>query len=168
MTKLKLGKVIDTGKPLEINLPILLRTRLLVQANSGGGKSYLLRKLLEESHGKVQQIVLDIEGEFASLREKYDYLLVGQDGDIPIDLRSADLLAKKLLETHVSAIIDLYELKQHERIAFVKKFLDAMTNAKKELWHPVLIFIDETHIFCPESKSGKAESTSAVIDMLTR
>jgi len=46
MSKLRIGKVSDTGKPLEINLPILLRTRLLVQANSGGGKSYLLRKLL--------------------------------------------------------------------------------------------------------------------------
>jgi hypothetical protein len=30
-----------------INLPVLLESRLLVQANSGGGKSWALRRLLE-------------------------------------------------------------------------------------------------------------------------
>ena len=80
----------------------------------------------------MQHIVLDLEGEFASLREKYDYVLVGKDGDIPTDIRSAEMLAKKLLEHRISAIIDLYELKHHERILFVKRFLDAMVNIKKE------------------------------------
>ena len=34
-----------------IDLDSLLNTRLLVQANSGGGKSWLLRRILEQSHG---------------------------------------------------------------------------------------------------------------------
>src|SRR5689334_16314253 len=34
---------------------VSLDTRLLIQANSGGGKSWLIRRLLEQSHGKVQQ-----------------------------------------------------------------------------------------------------------------
>jgi len=43
-----------------IDLNNLIDTRLLIQANSGGGKSYAIRKLLEETHGKVQHIVLDL------------------------------------------------------------------------------------------------------------
>ena len=160
--------IIKLGKEISIDLEKLLKTRMLIQANAGGGKSYLIRKLLEETHGKVQQIVLDLEGEFSTLREKYDYLLVGTEGDIPIEVRSAELLAKKLLETHVSAILDLYELKKHERILFVKIFLDSMINAKKELWHPVLVIIDEAHVLCPEGKSGSAESTGSVIDLMSR
>ncbi len=162
------GKVVKTQKPFQIDLPILLESRLLVQSNSRGGKSYFLRKLLEQTHGKVQQIVIDIEGEYSTLREKFDYLLVGQDGDIPIQVRSAELLAKKLLETKVSAILDLYELKSYERISFVKNFLEAMIDSKKHLWHPVLVIVDEAHIFCPEAKSGQAESTSAVIELASR
>src|SRR3990167_1215665 len=96
-----------------IDLPKLLESRLLVQANSGGGKSWLLRRLLEQSHGQVQQIIIDLEGEFSTLREQYDYILVGKDGDIPTSTRSAALLARKLLELGASAIIDLYEL-QHQ------------------------------------------------------
>lgn len=161
-----IGKNIETKEDLKIDIPLLVKTRLLIQSNSGGGKSYLLRKILEETHGKIQHIVLDMEGEFASLREKYDYVLVGKDGDIDINLKIAEILPKKLLELKASAIIDLYELKHHERILFVKRFLDSMINAPRKLWTPCLVVIDEVHIFCPEK--GKSESMSSVIDVATR
>ena len=116
--------MINLGENFNIDLDKLVSTRMLIQANSGGGKSYAIRKLLEQSHGQLQQIVIDLEGEFSSLREKFDYLLVGQDGEIPARIQTAELLARKLLKINVSAIIDLSELKHHERILFVKKFLD--------------------------------------------
>src|SRR5581483_6315261 len=81
-----------------IDLTRLIESRLLIQANSGGGKSWVIRRLLEQSHGKVQQIVIDLEGEFSTLREKFDYVLAGKGGDTPADPRSAAMLAKKLLE----------------------------------------------------------------------
>lgn len=159
---------INLGKDCDIDLPALLETGALVQANSGGGKSYLLRRLLEQSYGKVQQIVIDLEGEFATLREKFpEYLLLGRkDGDLPLSIRTAELLARKLLDLGCNAILDLSELKHHERITFVKRFLDSMIDAPKELWHPVLVIIDEAHQFCPEA--GKCESTNSVIDLCTR
>ncbi len=161
-----IGKNSKTKEEIKIDIPILVKTRLLIQSNSGGGKSYLLRKILEETHGKIQHIVLDMEGEFASLREKYEYILVGKDGDIDINLKIAEILPRKLLETKASAIIDLYELKHHERILFVKRFLDSMINAPRKLWTPCIVVIDEIHIFCPEK--GKAESMNSVIDIATR
>src|SRR5271157_4163877 len=97
------------GDNLNLDLPKLIDTRLLIQANSGGGKSWAIRKLLETTFGKVQHIVLDVEGDFASLREKFDYVLAGRDGDLPADPRSAELLARKVLELECSIIIDLYE-----------------------------------------------------------
>jgi len=159
-------KNIKLNNKTSINLTSLLETRLLVQANSGGGKSWLLRRILEQSHGKVQQIIIDLEGEFSTLREKYDYILAGKDGDTPADPRSAALLARKVLELNVSVIIDLYELRHQQRKRFVKLFLDSMVNAPKELWHPCLVVLDEAHIFCPEK--GQAESAESVIDMATR
>jgi len=157
---------IKLGEGCKLNLERLIETRALIQANSGGGKSYMLRKFLEETHGKVQQIVLDLEGEFSTLREKYDYLLVGKDGDIKLDIRSAELLAKKILEMNVSVIIDLYELKHQERIHFVRVFLDALINAPKELWHPCLVIVDEAHQFAPEK--GESEALGSVCDLMTR
>ena len=106
--------MIEIGKSgkskISFHLETLIYSRLLIQSNSGGGKSYLIRGLLERSHGKIQQIVLDLEGEFSTLREKYDYIIAGKDGDTPADPKSAKLLARKLLELEVSAICDLSEL----------------------------------------------------------
>jgi DNA helicase HerA-like ATPase len=157
---------INLSRDADFDLDILINTRLLIQANSGGGKSWCIRRLLEQSHGKVQQIVIDLEGEFSTLREKFDYVLAGKDGDTPADPRSASLLARKLLELNVSSIIDLYELDHFNRKRFVKLFLDAIVNAPKELWHPCLIVLDEAHVFCPEK--GQSEAMSSVIDLATR
>jgi hypothetical protein len=156
--------IINIGIP--IDLQKLLDTRMLVQAGSGGGKSYGLRKIIESIGNQVQQIVIDPEGEFVTLREKFDFALVSKGGDIPLNVKYAETLAHKILETGISVIIDLYELPQHERILFVKWFGQAMINAPKQLWHPCFIHIDEAHIFCPES--SKSESTAAVIDLCTR
>lgn len=157
MNKLKINN--ETS----MDLQKLIDSKLLIQANSGGGKSWLIRRILEQSHGKVQQIVLDPEGEFGTLREKYDYILAGKGGDTPAEPRSAALLARKLLELGVSAIIDLYELHPQERKRFVRLFLEAMVNAPKELWHPVMVVIDEAHTFVPEK--GESEAANAVIGL---
>lgn len=157
----------DAGRDIRVSVDRLIETRAIIMSRSGGGKSWALRRLLEQTHGQVQQIVIDVEAEFFTLREKFDYVLAGgADGDCPADTRSAAMLARKLLELRVSAIIDIYELKSHERIKFVRLFLESLIEAPKSLWHPCLIVIDEAQLFAPEST--KCESTQAVIDLMTR
>lgn len=156
-----------TGQQFRIKLDALIDSRLLIQANSGGGKSYAVRKLLELTHGGVQQIVIDPEGEFATLRERFDYVYAAaKDGDALAHPKTAKLLAERLLETGVSAICDIYELKAHERTSFVRIFLDAMVNAPKHLWHPCLVVLDEAHVYAPEAE--KSEAHGAVADIATR
>ncbi|WP_168171228.1 ATP-binding protein [Rhodanobacter sp. B04] len=146
---------------------MLLETRLLVQANSGGGKSYTLRRILEQTAPLVQQLIIDPEGEFATLREKFDYIIAApHDADAVATPQTAALLARRLLESGVSAVLDIYDLKAHERQQFVRRFLDALVNAPRKLWHPVMVVLDEAHIFCPQT--GSAEAASAVIDIATR
>lgn len=158
-----LGKFVN-GKSVSINVKELARSRMLIQSNSGGGKSYVVRKLNEISAGVIQQIVIDVEGEFASLREKFDYIIAAPTGgDAMAHPKTAKLLAIRLLETGVSAIIDISELKRHEQQTFVRLFFEAMIGAPKILWHDVLVYLDEAHLFCPEK--GSAEASGAVIDM---
>lgn len=150
------------------NLDVLLRTRALFQANSGGGKSWALRRLAEELFPKVQVIIIDREGEFATLREKFGFVLVGKGGDTPADPRSAALVAHKLLELRASAVCDLYEMKESERHRWLRVFLEAVIDCPKALWHPVVFIIDEIHCFAPEKGSGESEASEAVIGLATR
>jgi uncharacterized protein len=160
-----IGQIIDGGK-LECDLPTLVDTRLLIQANSGGGKSWLLRLIAERAG--IQTIVLDNEGEFASLRETLDMLLVGATGELPANPRHAALLARRIIEYKVSTVVDLYELKLAERRQFVKLFLDSLIHLPRELWRPTLVILDEAHIYCPERGAGEAESTEAVISLMSQ
>src|ERR1700734_2939724 len=153
-----IGQIVG-GKKLELDLPTLDNSRLLIQASWGGGKSWLLRLVAER--GGIQTIVLDNEGELASLREAVDVLLVGAGGELTADPRHAALLARRLLEYKVSAVVDLYELKLPERRRFVKLFLESLIHLPRDLWRPTLVILDEAHIYCPERGSGDAESTEA-------
>jgi uncharacterized protein DUF87 len=162
-----IGDHVDGTGPLAIDFDRLIVSRLLVQANSGGGKSWAVRRLLEQTYGLAQQIVIDPEDEFYTLREKHDYVLAGRDGgDCPAEPRSAHLLARYLLELNVSCIIGIYELGKAQRREFVKRFLTALVNAPKHLWHPALVVVDEAHDFCPEGKPS--DSSEAVIDLATK
>jgi len=159
--------MINLGEDCNLDIQKLISTRMLITANSGGGKSWAGRRMMEKCANQVQQIIIDWDGEFVTLREKYDFLLVSQDGDVPISIKSAELLATKLLELKVSAIIDLSELKRHERHLFVRRFLESLVNSPNRLWGPLLIYVDEAHQLAPEGKSGKAESKPAMSDLAT-
>jgi len=157
--------IVDIGA--KIDLQKLIETRLLIQANSGAGKSYAVRKLIEEIYGKVMFIILDIEGEYHTLREKYDVLLIGgTHGDVPISLKAAPILARKILEEKVPTIIDISELKSGERIQYVSEFLKNMMELPQSLRMPCLVIIEESHKYAGQQE--KQDSTWAVIDLCTR
>lgn len=105
--------------------------------------------------------------EFSTLREKFDFLLVGESGEIPCETRSAALLARKLLELEASAVVDMSGLPLADRRRFVRLFLESLIALPKTLWRPLIVMLDEAHLFCPERSSGEAESTNAVINLMS-
>lgn len=155
---------ITLGKGVQIDLDKLIDSRALFQANSGGGKSWALRRFIEQSFGKKQIIIIDPEGEFGNMRTKYDFVYIGEGGDAPADPRSAALLARRLLETKANAIIDIYELGSR-RGDFVKAFFDAVVNMPKELWTDCFFIVDEAHKFAPEKGQGESVALQSMIDM---
>jgi hypothetical protein len=163
---------IDLGRTprgrAEADLEILLRTRLLIQGNSGAGKSWLIRRLAEQLFSHIPVLIVDPEGEFATLRERFGYVLVGKGGETPADVRSAELVAHKLQELHASAVCDLYEMRPLDRHRWVKLFLDGLIDAPKKSWHPTVVIVDEAHLFCPEKGTGESEAYESMIDIATR
>jgi len=151
------------GADCAIDVEKLVESKLLVQANSGAGKSWSIRRLAEQTYGKTQQIIIDHDGEYHTLAEKFDYVIARKGGEVPADIKSAGLLARRLLELNVSAIIDVYELGT-QRAEFVKRFLDSLIDSPRDLWHSCLIILDEAHLYCPEK--GSAVSANAVKNLM--
>lgn len=151
--------------PIDINK--LMESRMLLVASSGSGKSWALRRVLEQTVAHVQQLIIDPEGEFASLRERFDYIVCAPRGaDAVATPQTAAALATALWKAGTSAILDISELKAHERVLFVKRFLETLIAMPREFWHQTMVVIDEAHLFCPQT--GNSESAQAVIDLATR
>lgn len=162
MSKILIGQ--SENKNASLDLDILLRTHLLIWASTGGGKSYLIRRIVEQACKKIPIIIVDREGEFATLRDKFDFVLVGPGGETPADPRSAKMVAEKLLELGASAVCDLFEMKVETRHQWVKNFYEALVNAPKRLWSPAVIILDEAHSFAPEKGQGESPAYGAVTD----
>jgi hypothetical protein len=165
----KLGSELVIGRagaPLKVDIGRLAETRLLVQASAGGGKSYTLRRLLETTHGQIQHLVIDTEGEFSSLRKSLDYVYIAKGESTAPDPATAGVLARSLLELGVSAIIDIYELHPRDRRRFVRYFLEGLVDSPKNLWHPVLVVLDEAHEYAPEQ--SESEALDAVVALAAK
>src|SRR5580698_11379148 len=67
------------GAPAMLDIEELLATRLLIQGNSGSGKTHLLRRLLEQSAPSVQQVIIDPEGDFVTLSDHYGHLVIDSE-----------------------------------------------------------------------------------------
>lgn len=167
MTNKHLGVQPD-GTPVDLDLATLLRTRLLVTASSGAGKTGTLLAFCEQNASKVQILVIDPEGEFAVLRSAHPFVLVGPEGETPAMVRTAGLLAHRLLELGASAVMDIYELPMHQKHEFVRDFINALIAAPKNLWHPVIVIVDEAHIFAPEKGQGESVALEAMADLASR
>ncbi len=162
---IKIGK---GRNPMTLDAETLIGTRALVQGKSGSGKSHLVRVILEQAIAKgVQVIVFDPSGEFKTLREKCDLLIAGHldDGaDVPLEIRSAKQLLRRVAETGISCVLDMSELgtKTHQR-EFVRIGLETLHGLPRKHWGARIIVIDECQDYAPESGKGKAQSLEAVV-----
>lgn len=158
------------GEVVYLNLRLFLRTRMLVTANAGGGKSYFLRLLAELLFPHVQVIIIDPEGEYFTLREKFGYALISHmpGSDSQPHILSAALLAHRLLEHKISAVCDISELKAPVRHTWIRLFLESLMEAPRHLRRRVVIIVDEAHLYCPEKGFGESEASSAMLDIATR
>ena len=152
---------------VEIDLARLMTTRLFIQATSGGGKSWALRRILEQTHGRLQQIVIDPEGELVTLAEKFDYVVCSPDSvDAPISISNGAKVAELIFRSGRSAIINVSEFDLEDMQDFVADFLRALLAQPQEYWHHLILAVDEAQLWCPQQ--DKASSKKPMLDIAAR
>jgi DNA helicase HerA-like ATPase len=149
------------GAPALLNLEELLAIRLLVQGNSGSGKSHLLRRLLEQSAPYIQQAVIDPEGDFVTLADRFGHVVVDA-ARAEADLQR---IAARVRQHRVSVVLNLEGLDPEAQMRCAAAFLGGLFDAERELWFPMLVAVDEAQLFAPpppaRSRTRPARSRSA-------
>jgi DNA helicase HerA-like ATPase len=157
------------GAPAKLDIEELLATRLLVQGNSGSGKSHLLRRLLEQSAPWVQQVIIDPEGDFVTLSDRFGHVVV--DGE----RTEAELvgIATRIRQHRVSCVLSLEGLEAEEQMRAAGIFLNGLFDADRDYWYPVLVVVDEAQLFAPSvggevSEEARKLSLGAMTNLMCR
>ncbi|HTJ62771.1 MAG TPA: ATP-binding protein [Alphaproteobacteria bacterium] len=158
------------GAPAALDLEELLATRLLVQGNSGSGKSHLLRRLLEQSAPWVQQTIIDPEGDFVTLAERFGHLVI----DAEIHTEKALKAAGERARIHrVSTVLNLEGLDAENQMRRAAAFLGGLFEVARDHWYPMVVVVDEAQLFAPAvagevSDEARKLSLAAMTDLMCR
>ncbi len=155
--------------PATLDLEELLATRLLVQGNSGSGKSHLLRRLLEQSAPWVQQCIIDPEGDFTTLSDKFGHTVV----DATRTEAELTRIAARVRQHRVSVVLNLEGLDVEQQMRAAAAFLGGMFDAERDHWYPVLVVVDEAQLFAPSaagevSDEARKLSLGAMTNLMCR
>lgn len=153
--------------------------RCLTVGQSGSGKSYLSRSVIESFVEKSYHvIVLDPEGEYYSLREKYDFIIAGCNEDecdlvfkeslenideceFKTKLISAEELAEKIIKNKINVILDLNPLDYSGKQKIASLFLNGILKYASDLPSPLVLFIEEASVFAQKG-SKKTEANECM------
>ncbi|PGH54606.1 ATP-binding protein [Azospirillum palustre] len=160
----------NAGSGATLDLEELLATRLLVQGNSGSGKSHLLRRLIEQSAPWVQQAVIDPEGDFVTLAERFGHVVVEADAHSEAALQS---VAARVRQHRVSVVLNLEGLDAEMQMRHAAAFLGGLFDADRDFWYPMLVVVDEAQLFAPSaagevSDEARKVSLGAMTNLMCR
>src|ERR1700712_2242993 len=158
------------GAPATLDLEELLATRLLVQGNSGSGKSHLLRRLLEQSAPWVQQTIIDPEGDFVALADGFGHLVINAEDHTERGLQAAGERARI---HRVSTVLNLEELDAENQMRRAAAFLGGLFETGRDHWYPMLVVVDEAQLFAPAvagevSDEARKLSLGAMTNLMCR
>ncbi|GGB04853.1 ATP-binding protein [Brucella endophytica] len=157
------------GTAAMLDLEELLATRLLVQGNSGSGKSHLLRRLLEQSASWVQQCIVDPEGDFVTLADAFGHVVV----DAQRSEGELTRIAARIRQHRVSVVLNLEGLDVEQQMRAAAAFLGGMFDAERDYWYPMLVVVDEAQLFAPAaagevSDEARKLSLGAMTNLMCR
>lgn len=159
-----------TGVAASLDLEELLATRLLVQGNSGSGKSHLLRRLLEQSVPWVQQTIIDPEGDFVTLADQFGHLVIDAEEHTERGLEAA---GERVRIHRVSTVLNLEGLDAENQMRRAAAFLGGLFEAARDHWYPMLVVVDEAQLFAPAiagevSDEARKLSLAAMTNLMCR
>lgn len=123
-----------------------------ILASSGMGKSYLTGVIAEETLENGGLLcVIDPEGEYFTLAERYPILIIGgENAMVPLDESAIDLYIQALLETNLSVIFDLSEHLDHEQQDLYAQIAESLFQQETTFRRKVRIIVEEAQIYAPQ------------------
>ncbi len=165
-----------------LSLPLDTVTQTIaIVAKRRAGKSYTMRRLVEQLFKAGQQVVLvDPKGDQWGIRSAADgkapglpiVILGGEHGDLKqLEPNSGEVVAKLVVEERVSVLLDLSTFRKHEVATFMTAFLENLyrLKAREEYRTPMMLVVDEADAIAPQKpQKGEERMLGAAEDIVRR
>ncbi len=155
---------IDVDDKLQLQAADFIGQRVAVLGTSGNGKSNTVAVLVEELAPLLPMTIVDMESEYYTLRERFDFLVIGkgENVDLEVGLEDAGAIATYALEKGISVILDMLEFSDVERDEFLLAYFQQVWQVALKTRKPLLIVLEECHEFIPQG------TRSPLKDIITR
>jgi uncharacterized protein len=164
-----------------LSLPLDVVTQTVaILAKRRAGKSYTMRRLVEQLfHAGQQIVILDPKGDQWGVRSAADgkgpglpiVILGGERGDVPLEASGGEVVAKLVVEERVSVLLDVSLFRKHEVATFMTAFLENLYRLKaREIYRtPMMLVIDEADAIAPQKpQKGEERMLGAAEDIVRR
>ncbi|MDR5656709.1 DUF87 domain-containing protein [Halodesulfurarchaeum sp. HSR-GB] len=139
-----------------LSLPVIevLTGRGAIFGKSGSGKSNTASVVVEELLERgFPVLIIDIEGEYATLKDRYDVVHVGDGDQYDYGLFETDpgKIVDFCLDQHRPVVIDISEILEIERAEVtIRDTLQLLFSREKHENKPFLVLVEEVHEFLPQ------------------
>src|SRR5258708_726086 len=145
---------IDVQNEVQIPLKALIGESIAVLGIKGSGKTNTAAVLIEEllTNGLPLTIV-DIEGEYWGLKEKFEVFVIGRSSnvDIPVGVTHAAYFAEFSVKQVISLILDLSDFDPDEAQEFLLRYFNSLWLTAFKTRRPYQIILEEAHEFVPQT-----------------
>lgn len=166
-----MGTPLHISRDLNLCLEDLIGQCIAILGIRGSGKSNTAGVIFEELlQNNYPLSIVDLEGEYFGLKEKYEVLVVGTGDavEIEIDAQCAGEVAQVSMEQNVPVVLDLSGFLSEERTELLKTYLSSLWNLAGRLRKPYMIGIEEAHEFIPQGVKTELKEMIARIALRGR
>ncbi len=166
-----MGTRLNISSDLDFDLEKLIGQCIAVLGIRGSGKSNTAGVIFEELlNQQYPMSIVDIEGEYFGLKEKYEVLVVGTGDGVEIEINPdcAAEIAEVSMQQNVPVVLDLSGFLSDERTELLKEYLGALWNLAGKLRRPYIIGIEEAHEFIPQGVKTELKELIARIALRGR
>lgn len=161
------------GARFELDDSLVTKT-MAILAKKGAGKSYTAGVVMEEfAKNAIPFVMLDPVGIHHGIRSSADgsapgfpiVVFGGDHADIPIDGTHGDAVARTIVSTGASAVVDVSQLSKGDWRRFVRDFCRTLYQINRTPRH---VFIEEAAEFVPQRLRPDLMETFEAVERLVR
>lgn len=162
------GRSLNVSRFFKVSVDDYVATgeRDAILASSGMGKSYLTGVLAEETLEMGGLLcIIDPEGEYFTLAERYPMLIVGgENGMLPLHLDAMDLYLEAMLQSNLSVIFDLSEYIDSEQQDIYAQIAESLFNLETTYRKKVRVIVEEAQIYAPQRMAATGSRNKKKLD----